>query len=173
MEKVLYAQGHEHFVFKSRQEGRLLKIPTLANQLWFLLCGFKPEMVKKEFAEFEAMAENTRVKIPPSRIFAFSSWRFGYIIAQEEIKDDGSIKDIRKVLIEDGLNDLALSFDINSENFIPRSGFVYCIDPTHGISISSFFARKNLISPTLYQKIRQIETKVHGIYRGVIRKKSG
>ncbi|MCL5073555.1 MAG: hypothetical protein M1308_22070, partial [Actinobacteria bacterium] len=130
----------EHIVLNPRRNkslaSDLVKIPRLFNRMSFWPYEPVPRL-QLELMLAEALVAGTRVKIPHTTIrrekFSFPECFFpGYIMKQEVIQDDGSVTNIRELLIEDNLMTLVDEYDHEPRNFASKDGFAYWLDPTTG-----------------------------------------
>lgn len=138
--REIIGKGMEHIVLhpKRKELSKLnfMKIPRLFNRMSFWPYEPVPRL-QFELMAAEALVAYTRVKIPHTTIrkekFSFPECIFpGYIMKQEAIMDDGSVSDIKKLLIEDNLDTLADEYGHEPRNFVSKGGCVYWIDPTTG-----------------------------------------
>jgi len=145
MEKIKFGRevigkGMEHIVLypkrKELSKVNFMKIPRLFNRISFW--PYEPvSRLQNELMMAEALVACSSVKIPHTTIrkekFNFPECIFpGYIMKQEAIIDDGSVPNIKELLIKDKLDTLADEYDHEPRNFVSKSGCVYWIDPTTG-----------------------------------------
>ncbi|MDD2823207.1 MAG: hypothetical protein PHQ59_03950 [Candidatus Daviesbacteria bacterium] len=138
--RYVIGKGMEHIVLQPKRkelsEWGLVKIPRL--QAVLSLWPYEPlQVLRAELREAQVLVVGTKVKIPRTYIHKTrSGWPGslfpGYVIRQELIKEDGSVPNIRDVLIQENLHTLAAEHGHEEGNFKSKDGFVYWIDPTKG-----------------------------------------
>lgn len=157
MEREYVGRGGEHKVFRMKKlRNYVIKTPTIFN-LWFLKTfGLSAEIIKKEYAEGEALTENTGIRVPFSIVRLRENGR-RYSITQQYIKEDHSIDDVRAYIQSRNLPHVLDRYDLSPQNFITNDGIVYWVDPSKGAHIWGLLDRKGILSR---QKSAAIQAKV-------------
>lgn len=153
--------GREHWVILSSCKRHVRKIPTLDTLVSFPLGFTTADIIADEYQQAQLTINQTKVKIPPTRIRVFS--KFFYRAVQTYIEEDGSIPNIRQHLAEQNVPILLDEFDITPENFISNLGTVYFVDPTKG-PICRLVERWKIMP---YPKQRRIMASVANTYKRV------
>ncbi|HLD01922.1 MAG TPA: hypothetical protein VJC10_03510 [Patescibacteria group bacterium] len=129
--REIIGQGYEHSAYRAhRPNGWVLKRKT--GRWNSVLTGLElvtVNRIRREYAQTAKLALEAGIKIPQTRIFKFS--RFKYVIAQKEIVEDGTVDKIPRI---DALrnNPAFKGYDINLQQFISSEGNLYWIDSNRG-----------------------------------------
>lgn len=169
VERQKIGNGSEHEVFASRHHNNwVLKRPSPITLAMLRLTGFGISKLRKEYEEARSEALKTPgIRVPQTRIFdtkkIFGLNRFGYIIAQRRIEQDGVMVNPVEVLRNQGNPLFAKIYEATRKadagNFICNQGLVYFVDPFH--------AHNRLVERFFGLTFPQIIRAKAFIYRGV------
>ncbi len=159
--------GHEHNVMESKFPHRVLKTPTIANQLMFWFFNIHPKVIRDEHREVEEQLKNSEIKFPQWRVFILPQFNKkygplllnkGYVTMQERLSEDSSLpqSEIAAILKNERNTYLQHRYEQSPDNFITQKNSLYYIDPTKSLSISSILDRKGILSKKRYRKIRDM-----------------
>ncbi len=153
MKRARIAQGYEHTVYRARfHPGTVLKTPRRITRVSRWLFGGVAG-VRHEYQVAQAMVQSSAVKVAQTRIVATHEWG-GYILIQEEVTEDHSIRDIYAYLKDQKQDQLATRYLTNPSNFISHAGSVYLIDFTKGIDIQ-FINKMHIMNEGEYRYLRR------------------
>lgn len=162
-------RGMEHEVWTTKHKFKIGEV-VLKKPHPYITLTMSPtenplEVVRNELKEAQLDAEQFGVKIPRTRAI-YSPSKAGYILVQERLTHDNSIKDIGKFLEEKGATFLRDRYDAKPDNFMSVDGTVYLIDFTKGP-----FRITNILDPDNNQtgRVRKIRQMLRKIKRFITR----